>query len=193
LILLAFSKNVLDVIKLIKSHDGLNFKTPAIALLKPDEINQKKKLLDAGFEDCLIVSTSENQIIELINEWETNKSKAALNYIALIHDKTKHNRHLTLTIFQKLFEELPWQINIIKDALHRQEFALAEETAHKLHGSVSFCNLEEIRKKAYALENGLKNGHYEAIDEQFLLLEAYTLKFTSHQHIILTHLQTTLP
>ncbi|NOT10641.1 MAG: hypothetical protein HOP23_02215 [Methylococcaceae bacterium] len=192
LIVLAFNKNILEIIKLTKSANIPNNRTPVVALLNPQEINQKIHLLDAGIEDCLIGDTFENQIIDLINDWKSKKNNTmALNYIALISDRTKHNQRLTVTIFNKLFEELPWQIKIIKEALDRQDYKLAVETVHILHGSVSLCNLEEIRKIAFFLESCLRSKNYDAVYEYFLMLETYILNFTSYRNLILANLQST--
>ncbi len=189
LILLAFDKNALELIHHIKNTDSLNRKAPVFALMNEDQAHQKKKLLDAGYEDCLIGPSLEKQVIEIIHYWRVKNSTAtALNYIQLIQNKTKYNHRLTLTIFNKLFEELPLQIKIIEDALSRQHYKLAEETVHKLHGSASFCDLEELRELAHTLEICLINENYEAIDRHFLMLQVCTLDFISHQPSILANL-----
>jgi HPt (histidine-containing phosphotransfer) domain-containing protein len=114
-----------------------------------------------------------------------NKTTDAMDYIQIILNKTKNNRSLTLTIFKKLFEELPLQIIIIKKALENGDYAIAKETTHKLHGSASFCGLIDIQNHAYALENCLINRNYEATEQNFLLLQQDVLNLTRHQRAIM--------
>ena len=112
----------------------------------------------------------------------------ALKYIDIIQNKTKNNHRLTITIFNKLFEELPLQLSTIKEALNTRDYKLAEDTVHHLRGSAAFCDLEEIKKPAFALEHCLMNKDYEAVFQHFQLLEDSTLHFTSYRKAILAML-----
>lgn len=187
LILLAFNKNTLELIKVMKSGESINRSTPVIALMASEDALQRQMLINAGFDDCLMGTAPEKQIARIIEYWQV-KNNSALNYIQLIQNKTKHNQRLTVTIFNKLFAELPLQIKTIKDALDCKQYALAEETVHKLHGSALFCDLEDIREPACALENCLMNKSYKTVNRYFRLLEESTLKFTSQQQAILANL-----
>lgn len=187
LVLLAFNKNTLEIIKALKSRDSINRTTPVIALMASEDALQRKMLIDAGFDDCLMGNAPEQQVIGVIEYWQA-KNNSALNYIRLIQNKTKHHQRLTVTIFNKLFEELPLQIKTIKDALDCKQYALAEETVHKLHGSALFCDLEDIRKPAHALENCLMNKNYQAANQYFRSLEESILKLTNQQQAILANL-----
>lgn len=120
---------------------------------------------------------------------DNNDSSMALKYIQAIQNKTKNNQSLTLTIFKKLFTELPFQIEVIKDALDKQYYELAKETVHKLHGSVCFCDLEDLRKPAYTLENHLLNKNYIGIIKHCCELEKSILNFLRYQSAILSILQ----
>jgi CheY-like chemotaxis protein len=189
LILLAFNNSTLALIERIKSPDGLNRKTPVIALMNADEAQQKQALLDAGCEDCMMGTALEKPIIETIESWrDKQRTISALNYIQIIQNKTKNNQRLTRTIFNKLFEELPCQIEMIHDALQKQHFKLAEETVHKLHGSASLCDLEELRAPAYALESCLIDKNFKAVNQHFQMLQACTINFINHKPLILDNL-----
>ncbi len=118
----------------------------------------------------------------------TLPTKHATNYIEILLDKTRDNRPLTLTIFKKLFEELPEQIDTIKDALESRQYTLAQQITHKLHGSVSFCGLTDIQKPACALESSLLNHDYKAANQHFLILQQCILNFTRYQTAILADL-----
>ena len=138
------------------------------------------------FDDSLMSPITAEQLNKLIDHWQTKAS--TLIYIQIIQLKTKNNHRLTLTLFEKLFEELPLQIIAIKDALENKQYDLAQAITHKLNGSVSFCGLTDIQQPANALENCLLKNDYAAIDQHFLMLHQHTLIFTRHQESILANL-----
>jgi len=186
LILLDSPINSSELLTLIKSVDCINNTTPVIALIDPTEDIQKKTIFAMGFNDYVINPITEEQLNAVIDLWLIPAS--ALDYIQIILGKTINNRRLALTIFNKLFEEIPLQISGIKDALENKQYALAKEITHKLNGSASFCELTDIQKPANALESCLLNKNYEAINWHFLMLQQCTLNLTSHQNAILANL-----
>ena len=186
LILLDSPVNGSELLTLIKSFDCINKKTPVIALIDPTEDIQKKTIFAMGFNDYVINPITEKQLNSVIDLWLIPAS--ALDYIQIILGKTINNRSLALTIFNKLFEEIPLQISGIKDALKNKRYALAREITHKLNGSVSFCGLTDIQKPANALENCLLNENYGAINRHFLMLQHRILNLTNHQKAILENL-----
>ena len=117
-----------------------------------------------------------------------NSKTLALAYIQIILNITNNSKSLTLTLFERLFEELPLQIVGIKDALENKQYDLAKEITHKLNGSTSFCGLTAIQQAANTLENCLLNNNYAKIDQHFLMLRQHTLNFTHHQEFILANL-----
>jgi HPt (histidine-containing phosphotransfer) domain-containing protein len=171
-----------ELIALIKDPLCINNKTPLIAVANPTEGSQS--LME--FDDSLIRPITEEQLNEVIDFWQTKT--LALAYIQMILDKTKNNRSLTLTIFEKLFAELPLQIIDIKNALENKQYELAKEVTHKLNGSVSFCGLMDIQVSANTLENYLLTNNYASTHQHFLILQQHTLNFTRHKESILANL-----
>ncbi len=113
---------------------------------------------------------------------------SALDYIQILQGKTKNNQGLTVTLFKKLFEELPLQIHNINEALENKQYVLAQDIVHKLNGSASFCGLLDIQQPANALESSLLTHNYADINQQFLMLQQCTLDFTRLQKAIMAHL-----
>lgn len=190
LILLNFTANASDLLTLIKSTDSVNNKTPVIAQIDPTEDIQEKTIIAMGFNDYLVNPITEKQVNAIVDLWLIPAS--ALDYTQIILGKTNNNRHLTLTIFNKLFEELPLQISDIKDALENKQYALAKDITHKLNGSASFCELTSIQKPANALENCLLKKNHDVINWHFLMLQHCVLNLTNHQNAILTNLSNNL-
>ncbi len=175
-----------ELITRIKDPVCINNKTPVIAIINPAEDAQKMEQCPMEFDDWLIGPVPEERLNEIIDLWQTKA--LALIYIQIIQRKTKNNQRLTLTIFKKLFEELPLQIIGIKDALENKQYNLAQEITHKLNGSASFCGLTDIQQPASALESCLLNNNYASTQQLFITLQQNTLNFTRHQESILANI-----
>ena len=90
-----------------------------------------------------------------------------------------NNEELAKTLFEKLFSELPQQVSAIDKAMENQDFLMAIDVTHKLHGSASFCGLTDIRNPAEMLEICLRKNdhapvekHLDALREKISLLTA---------------------
>jgi HPt (histidine-containing phosphotransfer) domain-containing protein len=176
-------------INLVKAADCINYQTPVIVIIDSAS-NQKQNINATAYDDYLTRPVTIIKLKEIIDLWYIkNNSTSAFDYIQSILNVTKNNRHLTLTIFKKLFEELPLQITAIEDALANQQYPLAEEIIHKLHGSASFCGLTAIQKSAGSLENCLINKDYSAINLHFLKLQQCILNLINQQKTILALLK----
>jgi HPt (histidine-containing phosphotransfer) domain-containing protein len=186
LILLDLTVSDLNFITRIKDPDCINNKTPLIAL-----VNQAEDLLNnhypIEFAGNLIKPITKDQLNNFTDPLRTKS--LAFNYIQLILNKTKNNQRLALTIFEKLFEELPMQIIGIKAALETRQYDLAHEITHKLNGSVSFCDLMDIQHPAKALESSLLKKDIVSLNQHFLTLQQNTLNFTRHQKPIMAYLE----
>ena len=176
-----------ELITRIKDPLCINNKTPLIAVIDPEEAPQIEQQCPMWFDDWLIKPITEERLDKTIALWQTKTS--ALQYIQIILSKTKNNQRLTLTIFEKLFEELPLQIIGIKNALDSNQYGLAQEITHKLNGSVSFCGLMDIREPANALESDLLNKNYANIHQHFLGMQQHILNLTRHREFILANLE----
>jgi len=189
LILLNLNSDGLALIKLIQAVDCINQQTPVIGLIDASMNVRKQSIIDAGFDDCLMTPFKNEQIDELFNLWQIARyNTEASGYIDNILNKTYNNRVLALTILNKLFDELPRQLAAIETALINNQYNVAEETTHKLHGSVSLCGFIDMEKPANALESSLINKNYQAINPHFQLLQQSILSFTGKQSAILSHL-----
>ena len=175
-----------ELITRIKDPLGINSKTPVIAIINPAEASHSYQQCPMAFDDSLTRPVTEQRLNEIIDLWQTKA--LALDYIQIVLSKTKNNQRLTLTLFEKLFEELPLQVIEIRNALENKQYDLAQEITHKLNGSVSFCGLMDIQQPANALESCLLNNNYASTHRHFLMLQQCTLNFIHHQKFILANL-----
>ncbi len=175
-----------EIVARIKAPLGANSKTPVIAVINSAENIEKARQHLPEFDDWLSKPVSEEQLRQIISLRQTKL--LAQNYVCLMLDKTKNNQRLALTIFEKLFAELPLQLTGIKDALANKQYDNAKDIAHKMNGSASFCGLLDIQQSANALESCLFNNNHTAAIQHFDILQQCILNFTRHQEFILANL-----
>jgi HPt (histidine-containing phosphotransfer) domain-containing protein len=113
------------------------------------------------------------------------ESGYAPDYLQMILTKTRNDKQLAFTIFAQLFAELPDQLDEIQNALNRQQYDLAQQITHKLHGSLSFCGLENLRMQANHLEQCLIANNYGAISRYWFQLQQCAFDFTAQRQALL--------
>jgi HPt (histidine-containing phosphotransfer) domain-containing protein len=175
-----------ELITRIKAPSGINNQTPVVAIIHPEDEFTNDQQYPMAFYDCLAGPLTEQRVNEIIDLWQAKA--LAFDYVQTILSKTKNNRRLTLTLFEKLFEELPSQIVGIENALKNRHYDLAKEITHKLHGSANFCGLTAIQQSANALESCLLNNNFTNAYQHFLMLHQCTLSFIRPQSFILATL-----
>ena len=104
---------------------------------------QNKKLIAAGFDDCLTKPMTADTLDEVIKLWRGDDVlTTALDSIEALLEKCHNNNGLVLILCQKLFEELPLQTSQIEEALEKRQYKTAFELTHKLNGSAKICCLQ---------------------------------------------------
>jgi HPt (histidine-containing phosphotransfer) domain-containing protein len=175
-----------ELVTRIKAPAGINNQTPLVAITHPENEFTSDPQYPMAFYDCLPAPLTEQRVNEIIDLWQAKA--LAFDYVQTILSKTKNNRQLTLTLFEKLFEELPAQIVVIENALKNRHYDLAKEITHKINGSASFCGLTAIQQSANALESCLLNSNFANAHQHFLMLHQCTLSFMRPQSFILATL-----
>jgi two-component system sensor histidine kinase BarA len=156
----------LAIMRRLRSEPGVNAKTPVVAVTAHALPDQKHTLVKAGFKTCLIKPILAERLYELVENLllsghpaesegsepvpETTDSAEAV--IQEILERTNGNREVAQAITSKLFQELPLQLEEIKQALALSDRDAARQVAHKMNGSASFCGLRRIRQAASRLE-----------------------------------------
>jgi HPt (histidine-containing phosphotransfer) domain-containing protein len=178
-----------DIVNFVKSAGSLNCKTPVIVMLTAQESHLKAHFLALGADDCWVMPLSTDVLDQLINRQKNTGGLAPNDYLQILLDKTQHNKNLTITIFKKLFAELPRQITDIRHALQNKQYQAALDITHKLHGSVSFCGFTDLQHYAYNLENSLSRKEYQAVKDSYSALKTAILNFTAKESVILDGLK----
>jgi HPt (histidine-containing phosphotransfer) domain-containing protein len=174
-----------DMIRFVKGAGGINCKTPVIVMVEPCDSHLTTRFEAWEVDACWSKPIKVAAFDPFIKREKIATGLAPRDYIQILLDKTQNNKNLVLTIFKKLFTELPQQIIDIKNALQNQQYKAALEIAHKLHGSVGFCGFTDIQQHAQALENSLLRQDYLAISGSYSALKAAVLAFTAKEAAIL--------
>lgn len=173
-----------EIISFIKGEGGLNYKTPVYVMSEHQESYLQQHLLALGIEGCinkpLSVSVFEQLLIQNLST-----DTIQPDYVQILLNKTQNNKNLALTIFKKLFAELPQQLIDIRNALQNHQYQSALDVTHKLHGSVGFCGFTDIQQPAYELENCLLHQDYPSVTGNFSSLKTAILNFTAQESTIL--------
>ncbi len=188
--------NGMELLERIKQPGCINHNTPVIAITAHAQSHQRKKLIDAGFDECLIKPILLEQLDEVLNVWQpankpsipTSISPDNIIFINQMLEKTAQNKELAGVLFNKLFLELPEQINEIERALDTDNNAKATEITHKLHGSVGFCGFKELQKAAFQLESNLSDQKTDCIESSLANLKQLVDDFITLQASILSTL-----
>ena len=181
--------NNFNLISIIKTAGGINCRTPAIALVDNDNLEQRKNLVADGFDDCLTKPLTADVLDAVIQFWRGNDVlSTVLNSIQVLLAKCNNNS-LVLRLYKKLYEELSLQAVQIGEALENRQYEMAFELAHKLNGSAKVCCLKEIGDSANSLETCLILKEYAQASGYFLILRQCIADFYSHRQPVLDYLE----
>lgn len=180
-----------DLISLLKnSQNNLNFGTPTLALITTRDLLQRKSLIMAGFDDCINLPLSAEKLKETISLWRDNDDLSRiLRAVETLLLKLNNNRKLVLTLWQKLFEELPLQLADLKNNLENQQFDKACFIVHKLNGSAKICGLSAIEGSGTDLENCLLTHNFQNASDYYQLLYKHVMDLLDWQPQILWQLE----
>lgn len=178
--------NGLQLIERCRQSITANQQTPAIAITAHAETSQQTQLISAGFTECLIKPIKLVPLQDAINRSLGKNTKMDVNvYARAILQKTEFNPKLSATLLEKLFAELPTQLDQIADNLTSNPKVAAEVT-HKLHGSFCFYGFEDIRPLIATLEHQLIEHQLDAAHQQFQSLQQRCTYLLEHQQDLLS-------
>lgn len=147
---------------------GPNTKTPLVALTAHALPNERKQLLQEGFDDYLTKPISEEQLAHTLRKW-THYQGAPAASVEKPEQKEKANSDAVLDIEASLklaggkpdlakdmLQGLLDEIERVKPIIHAQEGAQLIEPVHKLHGLCRYVGVPKLRAAVEAAETCLK-------------------------------------
>ena len=102
-------------------------------------------------------------------------------YIDAMLKRAMGNKTLAITLFEKLFAELPVEIEALALAITQNDILSAKKITHKLQGSFSFCGFLKLETLTKNLENALCSDELKKIQMNFDRLEKEVVVFKNTQ------------
>lgn len=189
LIIVDIALDGLTLIAQAQSTTSINCHTPIIALVDRLDLALRKQMISAGFDDCLVKPLYADDLSELVKFWcKNNVMDSFLESTETLLSIFRRNNGVVLTLYNKLFEELPRQVDVISVALNAGEYQLAFDANHKINGSAKICYLKDIETSATALERCLIQKKYDLAESYFSMLRHSITTFIDHRESILDYL-----
>ena len=190
LIIIDLDLACLNLIALAKTKGCINYHTPIIALLDEHNFSQKSSLIAAGFDDCLVKPLTIENLGDAINLWRDNDVLVSFfESIQTLLSIFRNNKAVVLTLYRKLFDELPQQIEQIENAINTGQYHLAIDATHHINASAKICYLKNIGNIANDLETCLNHKKYGLVETYFSLLQKDISTLINHRLSILEHLE----
>lgn len=174
-----------------------NAQTPIIALTAHALANERKKLLQNGFDDYLTKPINEEQLIHSLMKWTHYQGKAFTKPRRIVlqseppleqNENTVINWQQSLMLAggkddlaHKMLEGLISEIKLLKPIIQQQNKENLVEPIHKLHGLCKYVGAEHLRQCVESAELCLKTdcGQWPQYKEE--LLAAFEEIFQWHQ------------
>jgi CheY-like chemotaxis protein len=178
----------LGIISQAKSASCINCQTPVIALVNKDDDAQRKNLVAAGFDDCLTKPLTNDNLNEVVAQWrETDVLSSYVDSAQTLLDTFRNDKDIVLTLYSKIFEELPKLMDQVELALKTVDYDAAFHATHKINASAKICYMKSIEEMAMALESCLIQKKYEFVDGYFTMLQQSVSAFVDYREIILDY------
>ncbi len=174
--------NGMDTVERIRGLDRETRRTPVIAVTAAVLLDERERLIRAGFDDCVMKPVHESELWEMAYRWLDSLNPGDCEHsIQYLHppvaepdpenpstpqaesDRTRAiriaggNEELARELFTMLLAELPEMRKRLNSAFEAGEFETMESEAHKLHGAASYCAVESLRASAARVERAVKN------------------------------------
>ncbi len=186
----------LEATKRIRSELPNHQRTPIIAVTAHALPEEKKVLLQSGFDDYLSKPVSEKHLISMMNQWAKmpidmeNREYFPTSKISVSIDQTIEqpespvdinlatqlaagNRSLAQEMLLMMQDGLDDDLETLKDGWATNDFAAVLERVHRLHGACRYCGVPELERVCNRLETRLKKYNTlnnDKVREDFQLL-----------------------
>ncbi len=186
----------LEATKRIRSELPNHQRTPIIAVTAHALPEEKKILLQSGFDDYLSKPVSEKHLISMMNQWAkmpidmenreyfpTSKISVSINQtieqaespvdINLATQLAAGNRSLAKEMLLMMQDGLDDDLETLKEGWTTNDFSAVLERVHRLHGACRYCGVPELERVCNRLETRLKKYNTlnnDKVREDFQLL-----------------------
>ncbi len=185
--------NGIDATRNIRSESSICHDTNIIGLTAHIDEKVRQACLEAGMNDVICKTVRCEAFLDTINNWinSTGKNSQISGNVSLSSDTgdfTKvpddspfdfeeairefgGNRDLVSTVMDKFISKVEEQIQILKEALKRQDSETIRKEAHKIRGGAANLTAMSLAMSAEKLEGLAQKGASDEIAEHLVQLE----------------------
>ena len=153
----------------IRAGGNPNQYTPIIALTANVFSGESERLDEAGINECLIKPISEYRLWECMRRWTGRTIDSPPEDLPEAGVSTEADDRPSSTLVRDLrrmlAEELPEQTRAIEAAYTRCDWPALRDAAHKLNGSAAYCQMDDLRQAASALEKAAHDANPRQIEQ----------------------------
>ncbi|KEI71600.1 response regulator [Endozoicomonas elysicola] len=187
----------MEATKRIRKEIPINQRTPIIAVTAHALPEEKKTLLQSGFDDYLSKPVSEKHLISMLNQWAIAPSEniegkeyrptSKINIPITSATSTQEspvdenlalklaagNSQLAHEMLVMMKDGLEDDLETLRVGWEENNFSTVLERVHRLHGACRYCGIPEMERICNRLETRLKQYNdlsHDKIKEDFQLL-----------------------
>ena len=173
-----------EATKVIRANEKTGKPIPIVALTADVMSEDQLAFIEAGMNDVMVKPINEelliNKILYLTNRENTDSMATELLPQPTARAKSGAGEHtvsksskddrLADEIFKLLIKELPAFIKSIKESHQKKNYDALYHHVHKLHGSLSYCNLPHLKSLIQKIEQQLKQKRFDTLEAQLDVL-----------------------
>ena len=152
----------IETTKKIRSLEGINQKTPIVALTAHAMLFEREVLLKAGMDDYLCKPVSDSDLIKVLKKWSQKSVITEVKEILAIDwdlaiKLAGGRQQLAKEMVEELIALLPQDKIAINLSFQQKQWDTMRDQVHKLHGACCYCGVPKLKLAVATLEKSLKN------------------------------------
>jgi CheY-like chemotaxis protein/HPt (histidine-containing phosphotransfer) domain-containing protein len=158
----------------------LNHRVPVIAMTAHAMPEDRGRCLDAGMDDYIAKPVDFKTLAAILEKWlpkhgTEEKETVIFDRVGFLN-RVMEDEEIARTILDAYIEDIPRQIEALRETLLAGDLAASTRLAHTIKGASATIGGEALRAAAFEIETLAKGGHAADAADNILRLEAEYLR-----------------